>query len=56
MTMATPVDPSLGDWNHITKIICVIVSDRLDGIALRSSELPCAMVSATMNAADITAD
>jgi hypothetical protein len=55
MTMATPVDPNLGDWNRITKIICVIISDRLDGIALRSQELPCAMASSTMNTADVIA-
>lgn len=56
MTMATPVDPSLGDWNRITKLICVIVSDRLDGIALRSTALPVGIMNTTMNAADVIAD
>jgi hypothetical protein len=57
MTMATPADPNPGDWNRIIKIICVIVSGRLDGMALRSMALPCAMVSATpMNAADVIVD
>jgi hypothetical protein len=56
MTMATPADPSLEDWHRITKIICIAVSDRLDGIRLRSRTLPCAMANEAMNAADVVAD
>jgi hypothetical protein len=56
MTMATPADPSLEDWVRITDIICGAVSERLNGISLRSRALPCAMVNATMNAADVIAD
>jgi hypothetical protein len=56
LTMGTPADPSLEDWHRITKIVCIAVSDRLDGARLRSRALPCAMVNATMNAADVIAD
>jgi hypothetical protein len=59
MTFATPVDEdSDGDdeWPKISAIIQKIISDHLDGIALRSQSLPCAMVSATMKAADVIAD
>ena len=58
MTMATPADPNLEYWHRMTKIVCRAVSDRLDGVALRSHPLPCAtvQVNATMNAADVLAN
>ena len=56
MTMATPADSNHEDWRRMTKIVCIAISDRLDGIRLRSRALPCAMVNATMNAADVIAD
>ena len=59
MTMATPVDQSndgCDEWPQITAIIQKILSDRLDGVALWSHELPCAMVNTPMNAADVIAD
>jgi hypothetical protein len=56
LTMGTPADPSVEDWHRITRIVCIVVSDRLDGIHLRSRALHCAMVNATMNAADVIGD
>lgn len=56
LTMGTPADPSLEDWYRITKIVCTTVSGRLAGARLRSRTLPCAMVNATMSAADVIAD
>jgi hypothetical protein len=60
MTFATPVDEG-NDGNDEWPIICAIIqetiSDHLDGMALRSQSMPCAMVSMTkMNAADVIAD
>ena len=59
MTFATPVDGgNVGndEWPKISAIIQEIISDHLDGIALRGQALPCAMVNAKMNAADIILD
>jgi hypothetical protein len=56
ITMVTPVDPSEDDWSHATAIVRGIVSRKLGGIRLRSRPLPCAMVNATMGAAEVTAD
>jgi hypothetical protein len=55
-TMATPADPTTGVWLSVTRIVSKVVSDRLDGMTLRSRELPCAMADTTMSAADLTAD
>jgi hypothetical protein len=55
-TMATPTDPSTDVWLSVTRIVSQVISDRLDGITLRSRELPCAMANTTMSAADLTAD
>ena len=56
VSMVTPANPSDPDWRKIGDIIREIVSERLDGIGLRSVELPCTMVNATIGAAEITAD
>jgi hypothetical protein len=56
ITMVTPVDPSEDDWSQATAIVRDIVSRKLGGIRLRSRPLPCAMVNATMDAAEVTAD
>jgi hypothetical protein len=55
-TMATPADPSTDVWLSVTRIVSKIVSDRLDGMTLKSRELPCAMADTMMSAADLTAD
>jgi hypothetical protein len=52
VSMMTPLDPSDQDWCRIGDIIREIISERLDGIKLRSNELSCTMVNA---AAEITA-
>ena len=54
VTMVTPDDPSDDDWSHATTIVCQLVGKKLGGIDLRSRPLPCAMVNATINAAEIT--
>jgi hypothetical protein len=56
LTMATPLDPSDELWSHIVKIVCEIVSERLNGLKLRSRDMVCAMVNAAMSAADVTAN
>jgi hypothetical protein len=56
VSMMTPGDPSDSDWHRIGTIVQNILSERLDGILLRSTEMPCAMANATMTAAEITAD
>jgi hypothetical protein len=56
LTMATPSDPSDELWSHIVKIVCEIVSERLNGLKLRGREMVCAMANSTMVAADVTAD
>jgi hypothetical protein len=56
LTMATPLDPSDELWSHIVKIVCEIVSERLNGLKLRSRDMVCAMVNAAMGAAEVTAD
>jgi hypothetical protein len=56
MTMVTTVDPSEDDWSRATAIVRHLVSCKLGGIRLRSRPLPCAMVNATMGAAEVTAD
>jgi hypothetical protein len=52
--MVTPLDPSESDWAQATAIVRHIVSSKLGGIRLRSRPLPCAMVNATMSAAEVT--
>jgi hypothetical protein len=52
VSMMTPLDPSDQDWCRIGDVIREIISERLDGIKLRSNELSCTMVNA---AAEITA-
>ena len=56
VTMVTPVDPSDDDWARATSIVRQIVTGKLGGVRLRSRPLPCAMVSATMGAAEVTTD
>jgi len=56
VSMVTPANPSDPDWCRVGDIIREIVSERLDGMGLRSVELPCTMVNATMGAAEIAAD
>jgi hypothetical protein len=56
VSMMTPLDPSDEDWFRIGDIVREIIAECLDGIRLRSVEMRCAMVNATMGAAEITAD
>jgi hypothetical protein len=56
ITMVTLLDPNESDWAQATAIVRHIVSSKLGGIRLRSRPLPCAMVNATMGAAEVTTD
>jgi hypothetical protein len=56
LSMMTPDDPSDSEWCRIGDIVRDILSEYLDGMGLRSVELPFTMVNATMGAAEITAD
>ena len=51
--MMTPGDPSVEEWEQASAIVRKIVGEKLGDIRLRSKHLPCAMVNATMAAADI---
>ena len=55
-TMASPLDPSDGDWSHASAIVCRIIGRRLGDVRLRGRALHCAVASATMGAADVMAD
>jgi hypothetical protein len=56
VSMMTPLDPCDQDWCRIGDIVRKIISERLDGIKLRSNELSCTMVNAPVSTAEITAD
>jgi hypothetical protein len=45
VSIMTPLDPSNEDWCHISDIVRGIISEYLDGLGLRSVELPCTMVN-----------
>ena len=53
VSMMTPLDPCDEDWCRIGDIVREIISEYLDGMGLRSVELPCTMANA---AAEITAN
>jgi hypothetical protein len=55
-TIATPADPKEDVWTSVCEIVSQIVSHRLNGMKLRSRELPCAMAGTAMSAADLTSD
>jgi hypothetical protein len=55
-TIATPLDPSDGDWSRAAAIICRIVGQKIGSDSLRGRELSCAVAnSAPMSAAEVTA-
>jgi hypothetical protein len=55
-SIATPLDPPDDLWSRIVEIVCEVVSERLDGLKLRSQDMICAMANGAMSAADVTAD
>ena len=55
-SIATPTDPPDEEWARISSVACGIIGKMLGGIGLRGRELRCAMATATMVAADLTAD
>jgi hypothetical protein len=57
VTIATPLDPSDGDWRHASEIVCRTLEERTGCDRLRGRELACAIANAgAINAADVTAD
>jgi hypothetical protein len=52
-TIITSVDPSDDDWEKVVAIFSKIIGDRIDGIGLRSRDLPCAAANSTTNCADV---
>jgi hypothetical protein len=55
-TVATPIDPPDDDWSRVMAIVCQIVEKRFGAGKLRSRELRCAVATAAMTAAEVTAD
>jgi hypothetical protein len=53
MTFATSVDPTDGDWDRATQIICTIVGHIVGLEGLYSRSLPCVSSGAPMGAADV---
>jgi hypothetical protein len=56
VSMITPLDPPDQDWCRIGDVIREIISERLDGIKLRSNELSCTMVNAPLVATEMTGE
>src|ERR1700681_843161 len=55
-TMASPLDPSDGDWSHASAIVCRIIGQRLGDVRLRGRALHCAVANATMGATEVMAE
>jgi hypothetical protein len=53
LTYATPCDPCDADWQRMSAIVCGIVSEAIDVEGLQGRELPCAVATGTMGAADL---
>ena len=51
-TIATPLDPSDGDWSHASAIVCRIIGQRLGDVRLRGRALHCAVANATVGDAE----
>jgi hypothetical protein len=56
LTLATPIDPSEGDWSRVSVVVCEVAGKRLDGAKLRGHDIKCAMANATMSVAAVIAD
>ena len=56
VTIATPLDPPVTDWQRAREIVCRTLEERVGCGRLGGRELACAIANAgTMNAADVTA-
>jgi hypothetical protein len=55
-TIATPLDPPDDVWSLASAIVCRIIGQRLGDVRLRGRPLHCAMVNATMGAAEVMGD
>ena len=56
VTVATPIDPPDEDWSRVIAIVSQIVEERIGTGKLGSRKLRCAMATAAMTAAEVTAD
>jgi hypothetical protein len=52
-TIATPLDPSDGDWSRAAAIVCQVIGKRIGTGGLQSRELPCAIANGSMSAAEV---
>jgi len=55
-TIATPLDPSDGDWSHASVIVRGTIAKRLGDVRLRGRPLHCAVANARIAATDVIAD
>jgi hypothetical protein len=53
ITVATPLDPSAGDWDRVSAIVCRVVADRLDGVKLACRPLQCSVANSKFAVADV---
>ena len=54
-TIATPLDPTDGDWQRASEIVCQIIAKKVECGQLRGRELTCAVANGAIAAADVTA-
>jgi hypothetical protein len=55
-TMASPLDPSDGDWSHASAIVCRMIGQRLGGVRLSGRSLHSAVANGAIAATDVTAN
>ena len=53
MTFATPLDPSAGDWDRVSAIVCRVVGETLGGIKLGCRPLQCSIANSKFAVADV---
>ena len=56
VSLMIPLDPTDDNWSRIGTIVRDIVSSRINGVAIRSVEMPCTTAEAAMGAAEISGD
>jgi hypothetical protein len=52
-TIATPLDPTDGDWQRASEIVCQIIAQKVGYDRLRGRKLTCAIVNGSIAAADL---
>jgi hypothetical protein len=56
LTLASPIDPSEGDWLSVSAIVCEVAGRRLNGIILIGREIRSSSNMPKMKVAEVTAD